>query len=236
MYADDGNGGVTEADADPESESGSRSGGAAGPDSEALDLAFELPNAGPGPDPLSPSAVAADFLVVVFQRDYYCGTCRRQVKALRRRYESFRERDAEVASVLPEPHERAAEWRAKYDLPFPTLADPDAEVGDRYDQPVRYGLLGRLHDVVGRMPTVAILDCRGETLALRFAHRGSSPADRPSPETLLARVDRVAASPVPDEGSEPTSTGTNEGEDDAEAAVEATERTDGESDDTTVDR
>ncbi|MFB6127153.1 MAG: peroxiredoxin family protein [Halolamina sp.] len=208
---------MTDADADSGSRSRPRSPSDASADSDSdsdPELAFELPNVGPGPDPFAPSAVEADFLLVVFQRDYYCGNCRQQVKALARRYDSFRERGAEVASVLPESRERTAEWRSQYDLPFPTLADPDSEVGDQYDQPVRYGLLGRLHDVVGRMPAVAILDCRGETPGLRFAHRGSSPADRPTPEALLARLDRAAASPTPGEEADGESTADDDDGDD----------------------
>lgn len=165
---------------------------------DALDPEFELPNVGPGPDPFSPAAADGEFLVVLFQRDYYCGRCRQQVVAVARRYDEFRARDAVVASVLPEPRDRAAEWQAQYDLPFPTLSDPETAVADRYDQPVRFGLFGRLHDIVGRMPAAAVLDLRRAEPTLVFAHRGTSPADRPSVDDLLSEVDHSAATPPTD--------------------------------------
>jgi len=172
----------------------------AGVSDDAVDPEFELPNVGPGADPFSPAAADADFVVVVLQRDYYCGGCRQQVRALAQRYDAFRERGAEVVSVLPEPRERAAEWQARYDLPFPLVADADAAVGAAYDQPVRFGLLGRLHDVIGRMPTAAILDRRGEGAELAFVYRGSTTADRPTVDDLLAELDRLRGSPVVEGG------------------------------------
>lgn len=202
------------------------------------DLAFELPNAGPGPDPFSPTGADADFLVVLFQCDYYSSNCRQQVKALRRRYEAFRERDAVVAAVLPEPRERAADWQSQYDLPFPILADPDAAVADRYDQPVRFGVLGRLHDVIGRMPMAAVLDLRGAEPELVFAYRGSSSSDRPTVDDLLSELDQVAAAPVAGgapggDGDVGVSAGSDGGESAGSTAGESTP--DGESTEATAD-
>ena len=64
-------------------------------------------------------------------------------------------------------------------------------VGDAYDQPVRFGLLGRLSDFFGRMPEVAIVDRRGETPELAYTYRGSSTFDRPSVDDLLAELDAL---------------------------------------------
>ena len=150
---------------------------------------FSLPNVGPGPDPLSLSDLEADFAVLFFQRDYYCTNCRKQVQALADRHEAFRDRDAEVVSVLPEPREQAADWQERYDLPYPLLADPDAEVGDAYDQPVRFGLLGRLSDFFGRMPEVVVLDLRGDVPDVAWVHRGSSTFDRPDIDAVLSALD-----------------------------------------------
>lgn len=151
--------------------------------------AFELANVGPGPDPLSLSALAADndFVVLLFQRDHYCTNCRKQVQAVADRYEAFRERGAEVASVLPEPRERAREWHREYDLPYPLLADPEATAGAAYDQPVRFGLLGRFSDFLGRMPEAVVVDCRDDP-EVAWTYRGSSTFDRPDVEALLATL------------------------------------------------
>ena len=150
---------------------------------------FSLPNVGPGPDPLSLSDLEADFAVLFLQRDHYCTNCRSQVQALADRYASFRDRDAEVVLVLPESREHAADWQDRYDLPYPLLADPDAEVGDAYDQPVRFGLLGRLSDFFGRMPEVVVMDLRGDGRDVAWVHRGSSTFDRPAVDEVLDVLD-----------------------------------------------
>jgi peroxiredoxin Q/BCP len=158
--------------------------------------AFELPNVAAGPDPYRLADRVADadvdFVVLLFQRDYYCGNCRDQVRAVADRYDEFAERGAEVASVLPEPADKAAGWQDSYDLPFALLADESKAVGDDYDQPTRFGALGSLHDLVGRMPEAVILDVRGDEPAVAFTHRGSSPTDRPSIDDLLAELDDLA--------------------------------------------
>ena len=156
--------------------------------------AFELDNVGPGPDPLSLSDLvgAVDAVVVLLQRDHYCTNCRKQVQSVADRYEEFRERDAEVVSIVPESRERVAEWQASYDLPFPLLADPDATAGEAYDQPVRFGFLGDVFDFVGRMPEAAVVDLRGEP-TVAWSHAGKSTFDRPSIDDLLARLDEVLA-------------------------------------------
>lgn len=157
-------------------------------------LAFELPNVGPGPDPFRLADVTSDFLVLFFQRDYYCTNCRSQVQTLADRYEEFRARDAEVASVLPESVEQTREWQAQYDLPYPLLADPDAAVGDQYDQPVRFGPLGKLSDFFGRMPEVVVLDLRGDRPEIGYSYRSKSTFDRPEVDEVLAELDDLGHS------------------------------------------
>jgi len=147
---------------------------------------FSLPNGGPGPDPYTPGDADADTLVVLFLRDHYCTKCRDQVQRVADRYEEFREHDAEVAAVLPEPKARAAEWADRYDLGFPVLADPEADVADEFDQPVRFGVLGELSDFAGRMPQAVVLD--PGTGGVLWRHQGSMPADRPDEDDLLAQV------------------------------------------------
>ena len=153
---------------------------------------FELPNAAAGPDPFSLSAAAADpdtdAVVLLFQRDYHCGNCRKQVQAIKERYGEFEALGAAVVSVLPEPVERARDWQASYDLPFALLADPNADVSDAYDQPVRFGVLGSLHDLVGRMPVAMVLDVRSGDPVVAYTYEGRLPADRPSVDDLLDEV------------------------------------------------
>jgi peroxiredoxin Q/BCP len=156
---------------------------------------FSLPNLGAGPDPFSVDALPEEvrFVLLCFQRDYHCTNCRKQVQQLAEQYPAFQERGAEVVSIVPEPPERVAEWQADYDLPFPLLADPDAEVGDAYDQPVRFGFLGDWSDFLGRMPAIVVLDRRGEPPTVAAVHRGRSTFDRPTVDELLAELDELLA-------------------------------------------
>ena len=157
-----------------------------------MDRGFVLPNVGPGPDPLSLWELEADFAALLLHRDFYCSECRQQVRRVKKRYDEFEARDAEVVSVLPEDRETAAEWQKQYHLPFPVVADPDTELGDRYEQPTRFGLFGKLHDVIGRMPATILLDLRWSEPIETYAHRGDSRTDRPRIDELLDAVDHAA--------------------------------------------
>jgi peroxiredoxin Q/BCP len=155
---------------------------------------FLLPNVGPGPDPFSISDIETDvtFVVVMFQRDHLCTNCRSQVKMVGERYDAFRARDAEVVSIIPEPKEKVAEWQAAYDLPYPLLADQDTTASDQYEQPVRFGVLGRFSDFLGRMPEIAVVDRRGSEATVAYIHKGRSTFDRPEVADLLAELDALA--------------------------------------------
>lgn len=152
---------------------------------------FSLPNVAAGPDPFSLSALPADvpFVVLFFQRDHYCTNCRKQVQEVADRIDAFRERGAEVVSIVPEPVEQVAEWQERYELPYPLLADPEAAVGEAYDQPVRFGILGEFSDFLGRMPEVVIVDRRGDESGIAYVYTGRSTFDRPDVDDLLAELD-----------------------------------------------
>jgi peroxiredoxin Q/BCP len=152
--------------------------------------AFDLPNVGAGPDPLSFADLAAEheFVLLLFQRDYHCTNCRSQVQAMAASYEEFVDRNTEVVSIVPEPAERLQDWQDEYDLPYPLCADPDKRVSEDYGQPVRFGVLGALSDFLGRMPMAVLLDCREEPTVV-YTHEGSSTWDRPELAELLAAID-----------------------------------------------
>jgi len=170
-----------------------------------MNSGFVLPNVGPGPDPLTFADLETEFAVLLLHRDFYCSECRQQVRRVKKRYDEFEARNAEVLSVLPEDRETAAEWQKQYHLPFPVIADDDTELGDHFEQPTRFGLLGRLHDVIGRMPAVVVLDLRWSDPIETFAHRGDSRTDRPRVDEILEALDHAAtldageaADPSPD--------------------------------------
>jgi peroxiredoxin Q/BCP len=155
---------------------------------------FSLPNVAVGPDPFSLDALPADvaFVALFLQRDHYCTNCRTQVQDLAARVDEFHERGAEVVSIVPEPVDRVESWQERYDLPYPLLADPEAAAADAYDQPVRFGILGRFSDFFGRMPAVVVVDRRGTDPEIAHTHRGSSTFDRPDIDDLLATLDGLA--------------------------------------------
>ncbi|MCU4742292.1 peroxiredoxin family protein [Halobacteria archaeon AArc-m2/3/4] len=173
-------------------------------ETRALDVT--LANVGPGPDPLRlgelADAVAPadpqttdepdpahESVVVLLHRDHHCGKCRRQIRAVADRYDEFRDHGAEVVSIVPEPRGKAQEWQDAYDLPFPLCADPEKTVGERFGQPVRFGLLGQFSDLVGRMPAAIVLDVRDpDEIRIAHAHRGDSTLDRPEVDDLLEAV------------------------------------------------
>lgn len=156
---------------------------------------FELPNVSVGPDPLSLSAVAemVDFAVLLLLRDYHCPKCKQQVQDVAARAADLSDRNTAVIGILPEPRDRAEKWEAQFDLPFPLLADSEKEVGDKYDQPTRFGALGKIHDLVGRMPETVVVDLRNEPEIIH-THEGETPDDRPSVDDMLAVVDDLRES------------------------------------------
>lgn len=153
---------------------------------------IELPNAGAGPDPLSLRELAArkdvDAIVLLFQRDDYCLQCRRQVQRINDRYAEFTTRNAWVVSVLPEDLDTARDWVERYELMFPVLADPDHRAAEAYGQPTRFGALGHLSDLLGRLPHAVVLDTREGELRPQFTHEGQTTSDRPAIDELLTRV------------------------------------------------
>lgn len=157
-----------------------------------MNSGFVLPNVGPGPDPLTFADLETEFAVLLLHRDFYCSECRQQIRRVKKRYDEFEARNAAVLSVLPEDRETAAEWQKQYHLPFPVIADADTELGDHFEQPTRFGLLGRIHDVIGRMPAVIVLDLRWSDPIETFAHRGDSRTDRPRIDEILDALDHAA--------------------------------------------
>lgn len=58
--------------------------------------------------------------------------CTRQACELRDVYSEFRERGAVVLGVSPDDESSHREFKAKYELPFTLLADPDHAVSEEY--------------------------------------------------------------------------------------------------------
>ncbi len=59
-------------------------------------------------------------------------------------------------------------------------------MGDAYDQPVRFGVLGRFSDFFGRMPAMFVIDRHADSPEVVHVHRGSSTFDRSEIDEILA--------------------------------------------------
>jgi peroxiredoxin Q/BCP len=58
--------------------------------------------------------------------------CTKQACALRDIHPDIEEKDIVVVGISPDPPEKLAKFRAKYDLPFVLLSDPDHAVAKAY--------------------------------------------------------------------------------------------------------
>lgn len=158
-------------------------------------LSIELPNVGVGPDPISLIDLVADteFLVLLLMQSHRSGTCRQQAREVADRYDEFRRLNAQVAAIVPGSRPRLRSWRSLVEAPFPVVADEEAVVGEAFQQPRQYGLLGRLLDSFGRMPVTVVLDCREDAPSVRYAYEGNSSIDRPSVREILGVVRESSA-------------------------------------------
>mgnify|MGYP001369157610 CR=1 FL=1 len=100
---------------------------------------------------------------------------------LRRDYQEFVKRGAEVIAIGPEKPDAFADWWREHEMPFPGLADPEHTVSKLYGQEVRIFKLGR-------MPAQLIIDRNG---MIRYKHYGSSMKDIAENSELLSLLDEL---------------------------------------------
>jgi len=100
---------------------------------------------------------------------------------LRRDYDEFVKRDAEVIVVGPEDKAAFADYWEREDLPFIGLPDPRHTVLKLYGQEINLFKMGR-------MPAQVIVDRTGQA---RYVHYGHAMSDIPPNEELLALLDEL---------------------------------------------
>jgi peroxiredoxin len=98
---------------------------------------------------------------------------------LRRDYQKFVKRDAEIIAIGPEDAKSFAAWWHREHMPFAGIADPEHTVARMYGQQVK--LLK-----FGRMPALVVVDRQGR---IRYRHYGESMSDIPSDEEILSLLD-----------------------------------------------
>lgn len=101
---------------------------------------------------------------------------------LRRDYNEFIKREAEIIAIGPETPPQFTEWWQGHDMPFTGLADgPLHEVATLYSQKVKL--------VIGRMPALLVVDKRGR---IRYSHYGESMSDISSNQEVLSILDELS--------------------------------------------
>ncbi|MBP3960772.1 peroxiredoxin family protein [Gemmata sp. G18] len=116
----------------------------------------------------------------------FCPGCLAQVNALTANYDEFKKRDAEILMVFPGPKDKLPQFLhdGKVDgesgspnVPFALLLDTDLKAVNAL------GIKGDL-----AKPSTYILDKKGNAV---FAFVGEDTTDRPSVQSLLARLDKL---------------------------------------------
>jgi len=100
---------------------------------------------------------------------------------LRQDYAKFVKLGAEIIALGPDTPGAFQRFWESEDMPFIGCADIQSQVADRYLQ--EFNLLK-----LGRMPAMFIIDRQG---LIRFSHYGSSMADIPENEQVLAQIDTL---------------------------------------------
>jgi peroxiredoxin Q/BCP len=112
----------------------------------------------------------ADFagrrLVLYFYPKADTPGCTKQACALRDIHPDIEEKDIAVVGISPDSPEVLAEFRAKYDLPFVLLSDPDHTVAEAYGAWGEKSLYGRRF--MGFLRTHVAIDADGRVTEYRL--------------------------------------------------------------------
>ncbi len=105
---------------------------------------------------------------------------------LRRDYQKFADREAEVVAIGPEHAKEFEEFWRSHEMPFPGIPDPEHNIARLYGQKVNLLKLGR-------MPAMVIIDKEGK---IRFRHYGNSMSDITTNKDVLAVLDDLVKEPA----------------------------------------
>ena len=100
---------------------------------------------------------------------------------MRRNYDHFIERDAEIIAVGPESAKPFTDWWRKNRMPFIGIPDPEHVVANMFGQKVKLLKLGR-------MPALIVVDKEGR---MRNLHYGNSMQDIMKDEEVLSLLDEI---------------------------------------------
>ena len=143
--------------------------------------------------------------MVVFYRGGWCPYCNFQVQGLTKAYDQFQERGVTPVLISVDSASEATKTTATYEIPFPVLSDStlaahkafnvafevDADTLAKYET---YGIdlekaSGKDHHNLA-VPSVFLVGTDNKIL---WAHADADYQTRPSPDQLLAAIDKVMA-------------------------------------------
>jgi thioredoxin-dependent peroxiredoxin len=101
--------------------------------------------------------------------------CTTQACGIRDAYDEFERAGAVVLGVSPDSVERHVRFRAKYDLPFTLLADPEHEVAERYGVWGEKHYMGRTYMGVNR--STFVIDPDGTVVKVMLDVKPATHAD-----------------------------------------------------------
>ena len=101
--------------------------------------------------------------------------CTKQACALRDIHPDVAEKDIVVIGISPDPPEKLAKFRAKYELPFVLLSDPDHAVAEAYGAWGEKRLYGR--SFLGILRTHVAIDAEGRLIEYRLKVKPLSTAE-----------------------------------------------------------
>jgi peroxiredoxin len=127
------------------------------------------------------------YLVLVFYRGYWCGSCVSQLLDLKNDYPKFTQARAAVAAISVDPVRDSARFAGEWRFPFPLLSDTRMEVIDAYG--LRHPK-GHDNKDISHV-AVVILDPQK---TIRYKYVGKNPQDRPSNNEILFEIQKIQGS------------------------------------------
>jgi peroxiredoxin Q/BCP len=100
--------------------------------------------------------------------------CTAQACAFRDSYPQFGEKNAVVLGVSPDSVKSHQKFRAKYDLPFPLLLDPDHKIAEAYNVWREKSMYGRKY--MGIVRSHFVIDEQGKIADVQYNVKASDSA------------------------------------------------------------
>ncbi len=124
------------------------------------------------------------YLVLIFYRGSWCGSCQNQLLNLKEDFAKFAPLHATLAAVSVDSVEDSAQFNGQWHFPFPLLSDRQFLLIDAYGLRDPKGHSGQ--DI--SLPAVIIIDSRK---MIRYKYVGKSPADRPEDDEILYMIQQL---------------------------------------------